>query len=194
MTKQIHLITLHGGCFVGGSASWDVEQTKALQECGYIIHQLDFPTNNLSETLRYIRNEIIKLNIPKPHIVLGRSSGGYLAKCLFDEGIFDIAIYLAPVFSPILRGTMIPMLGEKQQSFFINEIIPHTTSWNSEKEILFLAFDDKNVPDELFTSEQLKLSIRPGPNSHNSLLSCTSKQLLNYINMFIHKNIEFNTI
>jgi esterase/lipase len=124
--KDIALITLHGGCFTGGNSTWDKEQTQLLKEIGFNVYQLEFDKTSLSVCLEDIRNQVkdIKQNYKKV-IVLGRSSGGYMAKYLFEEKLFDKAIYLAPIFDPILRGKIIPKLGKTQQPFFTNsKIIP----------------------------------------------------------------------
>jgi len=71
--------------------------------------------------------------------VLGRSSGGYLAKVLFDQGEFDRAIYLAPVFTPLIRGIMVPKLGKRQSPYFTDQHVPSTDSWSPDKELLLLA-------------------------------------------------------
>jgi len=42
MIKSMHnnvvLVTLHGGCFVGGSSSWDKPQTELLRSIFYRVH------------------------------------------------------------------------------------------------------------------------------------------------------------
>jgi predicted esterase YcpF (UPF0227 family) len=183
--NKINLITLHGGCFVGGSASYDKKQNKILEDNGFIIHQVDFiKDKGLNSALQSIRDYIKNKKLESPLYVIGRSSGGYLAKCLFDEGLFQKAIYIAPIFSPILRGKLIPHLGDKQAPFFIGQMIADTDKWSSSKELLFLASDDSNCPDELFTSKQLSCAIRPDVLSHSALCISTS-------NMIIQKICEF---
>lgn len=54
------LVTLHGGCFVGGSADWDAAQTSCLRALGIQVHQLDFPKDECNETLDYIENFILE--------------------------------------------------------------------------------------------------------------------------------------
>lgn len=179
------LVTLHGGCFVGGSAEWDSKQTAALRECGFDVVQLEFPRSNLVETLAWIRDAVA--SCPRPRLVLGRSSGGFLAKCLLDDGTFDRAAYLAPVFSPLLRAELVHALGTKAAPFFdtLQPVqIPTTHTWQPLKEALFLATHDSNVPDALFTPEQLGAAVRPGPQTHQGVITSTSTALLGALQSF----------
>jgi hypothetical protein len=126
------LITLHGGNFVKGDATWDVEQTALLRSMGLVVYQLDFPKKTLSHCLIWLREAVLsvrKLHPPGVRCyVLGRSSGGFLAKVLFDEGWFHKAIYLAPVFSPVKRAELLPALGAESAAFFpAGEPVPSTT-------------------------------------------------------------------
>jgi hypothetical protein len=152
------LITIHGGCFVGGNSSYDKAQTKFLLDIGFEVHQIDFVKTNLTKCLEDIENQIFLLKEKNPYskfFVLGRSSGGYIAKVLFDLGHFSKALYIAPVFDPILRGEKIKNLGEKAKSFFEGVNIYPTTKWNKEKEKLLLTKTDENIG--LFYSRTIKL-------------------------------------
>lgn len=174
------LVTLHGGNFVGGDAAWDAEQTQFLKNLGYQVHQLAFPTGSLSAAIAAIREQVdnIKRANPTSYIgVIGRSSGGYLAKVLFDEGLFSKALYLAPVFSPQLRAMIKPTLGAASKGFFENErSIPSTTHWTPTHELLLLATDDENVPPECFTMEQLAAAIYLGPRTHSEMVKIVSNE------------------
>jgi hypothetical protein len=66
-TKKV-LVTLHGGCFVGGSSEWDQPQTEFLRQLNpeqLHVYQLEFKKDNLITTLQdkgvYAKNKIIKL-------------------------------------------------------------------------------------------------------------------------------------
>ena len=140
------LITIHGWCFVGGSASYDEEQTAFLKTFFDKVYQIDFIKTKLSETLIDIESQIKKIkefHKNSDYIVLGRSSGGYIAKVLFDKGLFHKAIYLCPVFNPILRGNKIKHLGIKAHSYFTDEYIYDTNKWNNDCECLFLVDNDE---------------------------------------------------
>ena len=190
--KDIALITLHGGCFIGGNSTWDKDQTQLFQEIGFDVYQLEFDKTSLSVCLEDIRNQVknIKQNYKKV-IVLGRSSGGYMAKYLFEEKLFDKAIYLAPIFDPILHGKIIPKLGKTQQPFFTNsKIIPNPLhNWDNNNELLLLATQDENVPLECFSEIQLQNAIFIGPKTHKGITTCVSTKFVNIINNF---NNNFN--
>lgn len=170
------LVTLHGGCFVGGHSGYDREQTSFLRSLGLEVYQIDFDKSCLKNSIESIVDTVSQINrTNKQLVVLGRSSGGYLAKVLFDMGVFDKAVYLAPVFDPETRGRLVPILGQKQRRFFAGQEIYDTRSFNPEKELLFLANDDKNVPLECFTEEQLNNAIYLGIQTHEGLLKTTSR-------------------
>ena len=195
------LVTLHGGGFVGGKPSWDGPQTDALKERGFRVLRVTFALDTLDAALASIRAAVAHLR--RPRLVLGRSSGGFLAKVLLDEGVFDRAVYLAPVFRPLLRGVLVPALGAKAASYFagyaaggastgtgaaadlslLPKVIPSTEAWDATRETLVLAVKgtDENVPDELFTPEQLACALRPGPSTHASLIASTAPALLDTI-------------
>jgi acetyl esterase/lipase len=157
------LVTLHGGNFVGGDATWDRAQTALLQALGYLVYQVEFPTETLSAALAYLRHKVADLKKgcgSAPFYVLGRSSGGYLAKVLFDEGLFDRALYLAPVFDPLMRAALVPKLGTASQTYFSGQPVPHTRAWTAAKELLLCPVSDKRVPWECFTPEQREHSIQ----------------------------------
>lgn len=89
MDKTVVLITLHGGGFVEGDSTWDGPQTALLMNMNCYVYQLDFVKTTLEECLRSIRTKVQNLaRVHKlPFYVLGRSSGGYLAKVLYDMHI-----------------------------------------------------------------------------------------------------------
>lgn len=178
MTDKAVLITLHGGCFVGGDSSYDKEQTELLKSMNYNVHQIDFKKDNLNVCISDIIDQINKykqIYINNKFYVLGRSSGGYLAKVLFDLNLFEKAMYIAPVFDPILRGQLVPKLGEKQQPFFQDCSVYKTDKWNNDREMLLLATDDENVPMDCYTTEQSTNAIFLNIKTHSAILKTTSK-------------------
>ena len=177
MSKPI-IVTLHGGCFVGGSASWDQSQTKCLSDLGLDVRQLEFPKDEFEETIKFIHNYIEKIG--QPVYILGRSSGGYLAKVIVDKypHLIKKAIYLAPVFNPQLRANIHSKFKSKQDHFFRKSgYIYNTSTINKDKETLFLATHDENVPKECFTKRQIDLGFSHGLGikSHKGILTTTSK-------------------
>jgi pimeloyl-ACP methyl ester carboxylesterase len=178
------LITLHGGCFTGGSATWDAVQTRFLKDLGYDVHQLEFPKDNLNNTIAWIVDYIRK--VKETHNIvnlLGRSSGGYLAKVIHDTypRLVHKVIYLAPVFSPQHRAIKHPKFKMQQDLYFKKDIVPSTATFDPLTELLFLASNDENVPDSCFTKEQLHNAIYLGIKTHKGLLgtvSCAFKDIL----------------
>ena len=174
-TKTPILVTLHGGCFTGGSHLWDQKQTKCLEKLGFNVRQLAFPTDNFEDTIVFLKNAIQEFG--KKVYLLGRSSGGYLAKVIFDScpDLIEKAIYLAPVFDPETRAMENPRFQKKQSYYFLNTTsYPTTDSFDLEKEVLFLAEKDENVPLKCFTQTQLENAIRLGIQTHCGLLQTTS--------------------
>jgi len=175
MTKPI-LITLHGGCFTGGCVNWDKAQTECLQNCGFDVRQLDFPKDNINETVEYIRKYIHDLNTPV--YILGRSSGGYLAKVIFEKypDLIKKAIYLAPVFNPQLRARINVQFRDNQEYFFRYGGYINTSGFNEAAEILILARDDENVPKECFSKKQKKYADYIGIRTHKGVTVTTSRK------------------
>ena len=177
------LVTLHGGNFVRGDASWDQEQTSMLRGLGFQVYQVDFPSRagtTLAEALAFLRTEVTRLKAQHPTLpchVLGRSSGGYLAKVLFDEGLFTRAAYLAPVFSPAVRAALVPALGRESAAYFDKQHVAPTAAWSSTHELLLLASDDAQVPAACFTAEQLAAARYPGPRTHTALVTLANDAL-----------------
>lgn len=73
----------------------------------------------------FLRNYVRELKqTGRPVSVLGRSSGGYLAKLLFDSEELHKAVYLAPVLQPEKRAELRPEFAKQQAHFFRNEDWP----------------------------------------------------------------------
>lgn len=176
------LITLHGGCFVGGDASWDTKQTNCLKECGFDVHQLDFPKDNLFDTITYVGNYIKALN--KEVYILGRSSGGYLAKVIYNKypDLIKKAIYLAPVFNPEMRANINTKFKSKQDYYFrYVDKYPETLTFDKDNEILILASNDENVPMECFTEYQLNNAHFIDIATHKGVTTTTSRKFCKII-------------
>lgn len=156
------LITLHGGNFTGGDLSYNKKQNNAIKTHipDIEIIDLDFPKDNYEETIEWLDNELKKINDKgKPIFILGRSSGGYLAKQLYErnKNKLDIygVIYMAPVFNPVKRAEIHKKFKSEQDKFFRNTTkIPDTNNFDKNFEVLFLAKNDENVPIDCFTFEQ----------------------------------------
>lgn len=175
LTKKGIIISFHGGCFMGGNTSWDKEQNQMLSELGYEVHQVEFPKSH-SEFCQWAKDYKLSSDLTMPLYCLGRSSGGYLAKIyskLHQE--INKTIYICPVFKPYHRCELKPQFINKTQKFFDSDPIL-TTDWDSNREILFLASNDQNIPMTCFTDEQLKDAIFLGPQSHSGMITTISKK------------------
>lgn len=172
--------------FYWGSSEWDKAQTNCLVKCGFDVRQLDFPKDNINDTVQYIKNYISDLN--SPVFILGRSSGGYLAKVIFDKypRLIKKAIYLAPVFNPKLRATINTQFKDNQEYFFRNSEYFDTSHFNERKEILILASHDENVPKEYFTEKQKKCAKYIGIQTHKGVTVTTSKKFCSIMMALLH--------
>lgn len=188
------LVTLHGGCFVGGSASWDGPQTRTLRcalEGRAEVHQLEFDTTSLDACMADLRSQIAELVAAHARVRvvgLGRSSGGYMAKLLLEEGVLDKCVYLAPVLDPATRGALVPALGERAAPFFACRPDGRTEAlrkWDPDRELLYLATRDENVPRECFSEEQLRHAMFPGPATHKGMITTVSSSVIGAICGFV---------
>lgn len=184
------IITLHGGCFTGGDVSWDQDQNNLLRNIGLDVYQLDYPKNNFRDTILWLEIELLKLKEQYDIVyLLGRSSGGYLAKQLFEmhpDKIYKV-FYLAPVFTPSLRAALNPYVAMSQNSYFrYNNPVPGTLTWNRRKEVMFQAIDDDSVPIECFTQDQRDCNINLGIKGHQPLITtcCNMFRTIVELNIF----------
>jgi esterase/lipase len=180
------IISLHGGRFIYGSIEDDIKQNILISKLMNIrIINLDFPKNNYEDTMIFLEKELLKYSKKYNEIYLiGRSSGGYLAKQLFDKYNYIIkkVIYIAPVFNVKLRSKLKDKKKYKipQKYFFRNtKKIYGTKKW-CNKEYLILAKKDKNIPIECFTTKQIKNAIFFN-KTHKGLVHSKSMILINII-------------
>lgn len=171
------ILALHGGCFTGGSVEYDREQNCALRDAGFNVIQLAFPKTSIGAFRAW--GKTLSLYLAPPICLLGRSSGGYLAKELYDlskDGLIplqiDAAIYLAPVFDPFKRADLVPKMKSKTALFFSDGQPIETTPSLDKQELLCLATKDLNVPRGCFTPAQLAQACELGIESHLDL--CTT--------------------
>ena len=181
---MINIISFHGGCFIGGNVNWDEKQNSFLKRCGYNVDQVSFPKRH-SKFLKWMREFDFTKYDGKIYI-LGRSSGGYLAKIFYEyhSGKCQGVIYLCPVFNPLLRAEIKTKFKVKTNLFF-DRPPKSTENWDRKRESLFLATRDQNVPNELFTDDQLRNAKYVGPSSHIGMLGCTSSKFKNIINTLL---------
>ena len=89
----------------------------------------------------------------KPIYVIGRSSGGYLAKTFYEmhNDKITAALYICPVLNPQLRKKLKPKFASKTVEFFGGVEPAKLNNLDNNKEFLMLAKNDGNVPKECCT-------------------------------------------
>jgi hypothetical protein len=179
--------------FCDGSVEHDKKQNNALRNVGFQVVQLVFPKTSIRDFRQWFK----KLNyvLPKPICVLGRSSGEYLAKEAYEmskhsNAQLDIscAIYLAPVFNPHLRANLIPTMKEKTIAFFNDAPINTSLPLDVNKELMFLASEDANVPTQCFTPKQLKQACYLGIKTHSGMCTTSSNKFVSLVTSYLEKN------
>jgi hypothetical protein len=145
------IICFHGGCFTGGKITYDVEQNNMLSDMGFIVYQPEFP-KRYSEFKEWCQTYIPPFQKRTlPLYVLGRSSGGYLAKYVYNNFKFiQGAIYLCPILFPTARYTLKPQFMSKTVAFFDEEEEDMSTC--TDNEYLIIGKNDQNIPYHLFNN------------------------------------------
>ena len=178
------LLSLHSGAFIYGNSNQDVKQNILIEKkCNFKIIPLDFPKDNFEETINYLENHLKTYSKKYEIYIRARSSGGYLAKQLFNKypNIIKKVIYLSPCFNPKKREKINPEFKEIQKYYFrYSHPIPETSKFNDKKEFIFLAKEDKNIPIECFTEKQKKYAIFFN-KTHRGLVFSTNINFINKI-------------
>lgn len=176
------VVAFHGGCFVGGSTSWDRAQNEALAARGLRVHQIELPKTWSAFREQYEPGTVTPIDayvvFGVPFFVVGRSSGGFLAKFVHDHHPDKVtkSAYLCPVFGPRERARLLSAYADKTETFFgpASRVDSLTCDWNGAEERLYLASDDDHVPTSLFTPEQLAEARYAGPRTHAGMTTCSS--------------------
>ena len=182
------LMSLHSGVFIYGNDKQDTKQNNLIKErCNFKIVSLDFPKDNFKDTMNYLEKQL-KIYAKKYKIyLLGRSSGGYLAKQLFNRysNIIEKVVYLSPCFNPKKRQQIIPEFKNIQDYYFRHsQPIPETNQYEQNKELIFLAKEDNHIPIECFTKKQ-KQNIHFFNKTHKGLVFSTNTILIDIICNFL---------
>jgi len=184
MIKNKCLISLHPGHFVSGSTEMDNKQNFLIHKnCKIKIFNLNYPKNNYEETMKYLNFKLKELSHKYDIFLIGRSSGGFLAKVLYDLNpkLIKKVIYLSPVFNPLKRQKINTRFKKYQDFYFrFTSNIPETKLFNLNKEFIFLASNDNNIPRECFTAEQKK-HIQYFNKTHAGLIFSTNSKLIDLI-------------
>ena len=185
------LISLHSGIFIHGNNEQDIKQNNLIKEkCNFKIISLNFPKDNFIDTLNYLEKQLKVYSKKYKIYLLGRSSGGYLAKQLFNKysNIIEKVIYLSPCFNPKKRQQINPEFKNIQEHYFrYSKSIPETNQFNHNKEFIFLAREDKHIPIKCFTKEQKKY-IHFFNKTHRGLIFSKNINLINTICKILLKN------
>lgn len=144
------IISFHGGCFTGGNMTYDAPQNNMLCNMGFIVYQPEFP-KKYSAFKTWCQEYIPpfqKRNLPI--YVLGRSSGGYLAKYVYNNFTFiHNAIYICPIMFPKKRYQTHPRFKKNTISFF-DHTEDNMNSYDDNEHII-LGIHDENMPYNLFS-------------------------------------------
>lgn len=182
------IITFHGGCFSGGKMTYDTEQNNMLMNMGFIVYQPEFP-KKYSEFKKWCQQYIPafqKRNLPV--YVLGRSSGGYLAKYVYNNYKFiHGAIYLCPILFPKERYQIITKFQGKTISFFDEK--EDDMSICNDNEFMLLSTIDENMPYQLYDKVMGGRIYFDTTMSHNQILKCCDEVIKNFITNF-YRNIS----
>jgi hypothetical protein len=183
------IVAFHGGCFTGGNTTWDKQQNEALVREGFRVIQVEFP-KQWTKFQQWVQDELPDLvPMDAPIFLLGRSSGGFLAKYIHDHPPSSWenlkAIYICPVFRPYIRAELLPKFRKRTDQFF--DTPPNSTeAWDPQTERLYLAKEDGNVPTGVFTQVQLENGYFFGPKTHKGMTISASKPFCEEIrNWFI---------
>ena len=180
------IIAFHGGGFTGGSHTWDKVQNELLATAGYTVIQPEFPKTH-SEFCKWAKENSFTDHAYRQKLyVLGRSSGGYLAKLYASlNPLVEKCIYLAPVFDPITRAAINTKFMGRTEEFFDEE--PIDTTELSDNELLLMAEADENVPPDCFTAEQLKKAVYL-TKTHRGVCTMSSVKFRTLVDKFLSES------
>lgn len=153
------LIIIHGGCFVNGDETWNLDQAKALSVAWKTnTYTLNFSKLNLQETHCDIGQffDWIHDKHKEAPSLMGISSGGFLV-LEFMEWLDPKAVYLiAPVLSPKGREEFVKdeRIIKHQQDYFQGKVPMRSKSSRNHVNVL-LSDTDENIPFKL-TMEELR--------------------------------------
>lgn len=178
------IISIHGGCFVGGSIHDSNEQNNKLRDLGCTIYQPDFPKkfSLFKEWCDYYVKQFE--NNLLPIIIIGRSSGGYLSKFIYNRYKFiKKGIYLCPIMFPKKRYEYLSKFQVMTQEFF-DEIEIEFIEYDINEHI-FLATEDSHLPINFFVDINVNKYTIEDIKSHYDMLETLDNKLINLINDII---------
>lgn len=124
---KTNVVWVHGGCFAGGSASYDQRARAGLEALGYRVHAADFPLREGAKAaVEHIAAEgtrLEQLHEGSTSVFVGVSSGGALAHAAaLVEAKGRGAVLVCPALRPHARHAALPPeLADLQLRFFGDE-------------------------------------------------------------------------
>jgi acetyl esterase/lipase len=195
LRNKVVVLAFHGGCFSGGSTSWDSKQNAMLANMGFEVHQLAFPKTYPAFVAwaRQFSWGFVQDNNTCV-VCLGRSSGGYLASLFAALHKLSKLVLLCPVLDPHKRAVLLSKFEKPTRAFFgTNQSLrpakiklePMQLVGPARSVLVVLAHDDGNVPLHLYSPAVQKAALFPGPRTHQGVLCCTSAVLQKAIQKFV---------
>lgn len=191
--RKIGMISFHGGCFTGGSADWDKKPNEVIANNNNLtIHAAEFPKSSFTDFEKWMKSDDTKewLTHNRVKYVIGRSSGGYLARKFFKyhRSSLEKAIFICPVLQPIKRAKQLEKFRSRTETFFgkdhDNALVDDTEDI-SKDELVLAATHDANIPKNCYTPGQQESLVYPGPRTHVGMCKSTSPKTLTNISEFL---------
>lgn len=192
VTTRGCILAFHGGCFVGGSTEWDCKQNAMLARAGFEVHQVAFPRTTWHEFKNWASSDDMRDFLENKSatfcgalFVLGRSSGGCLAKYMFEihSDLIAKAIYLCPVLQPVERAELVPETETATQAYFganaralSRDDKRRLKRASAERELIIGGKRDARVPLKCFSLVQRKQMRFLRPETHSAVCTCTSQE------------------
>lgn len=183
------ILAFHGGEFVKGNTRWDRPQNTLLANTGFEVYQLHLP-KKWSEFKEWATSDAMEEFLQQqsqnkgPLIVLGRSSGGYLAKWFFraHSTFLHKAIYLSPVFQPDIKtgGAKRFFENKKRGEEAEQQEVEKLEYLNASCELLLITGCEQNQYSEI----QKEHAIVLGPRDHKGLCTTASKKFARKVEEF----------
>ena len=182
------VLSFHGGNFVDGSMAWDAEQNAAVSSYyNCIVYQIDLP-KTCAEFLKWARSKKLRAWLRalarsyKTLSLIGRSSGGYLAKIFFDihRGPLDRSVYLCPVFDPFRRAIFVADKRHGTYTFFGGSYCAMGDALKfTDREMIVVPYQhDPLVPIQAQPREALRKASSANLRTHKEVCCDTSPAFL----------------
>lgn len=187
-TPESLVIAFHGGNFVDGSLEWDAAQNKRIANLySCMVYQLGLP-KTLAEFMKWCNSLALRKWLKcmaasyEGVLVLGRSSGGYLAKVFYEthKKLIARATYLCPVMDPFKRARLVADKRHGTYRFFAGCELPLGADLDfDDSEVVLLPHNhDKYVPIMSQPKALLRIAVRSKEEDHRTLCITTSKKTL----------------